>query len=146
MVSGINKPNGRSHWGIPCPGENEYTGMFRFRSTHFPKNIRCICQKYIQNTVFPFRGLDKLRKATLLCKRFQIKFINITSNNYPRIRCSSKNNNSLACETILSCCGGKVFKSTLMPMFVKRYHEAFLEFDLGLVSPFNIGQTKSIPF
>ena len=54
-------------------------------------------------------------------------------------------NNSLACETILSCCGRKVFKRTLMPMFVKRYH-AFLEFDLGLVSPFNIGQTKSTPF
>ena len=51
-------------------------------------------------------------------------------------------NNSLACETILSCCGGKVFKSTLMPMFVKRYHEAFLEFDLGLVSSFNIGQNQ----
>ena len=45
--------------------------------------------------------------------------------------------NSLACKTILSCCGGKVFKSTLMPMFVKRYYEAFLEFDLGLVSSFN---------
>ena len=51
-------------------------------------------------------------------------------------------NNSLACETILSCCGGKVFKSTLMPMFVKSYHEAFLEFDLGLVSSFNIGQNQ----
>ena len=37
--------------------------------------------------------------------------------------------NSLVCKTILSCCGGKVFKSTLMPMFVRRYHEAFLEFD-----------------
>ena len=49
---------------------------------------------------------------------------------------------SLACKTILSCCGGKVFKSTLMPMFVKRYHEAFLEFDLGLVSSFNIGQNQ----
>ena len=50
--------------------------------------------------------------------------------------------NSLACKTILSCCEGKVFKSTLMPMFVKRYHEAFLEFDLGLVSSFNIGQNQ----
>ena len=50
--------------------------------------------------------------------------------------------NSLACKTILSCCGGKVFKSTLMPMFVKRYHEAFLEFDLFLVSSFNIGQNQ----
>ena len=50
--------------------------------------------------------------------------------------------NSLACKIILSCCGGKVFKSTLMPMFVKRYHEAFLEFDLGLVSSFNIGQNQ----
>ena len=49
-------------------------------------------------------------------------------------------NNSLACKTILSCCGGKVFKSTLMPMFVKRYHEAFLEFDLGIVSSFSFGQ------
>ena len=29
-----------------------------------------------------------------------------------------------------------------MPMFVKRYHEAFLEFDLGLVSSFNIGQNQ----
>ena len=55
-------------------------------------------------------------------------------------------NNSLECETILSCCGGKTFKSTLMPTFVKRYHEAFFELDLGLVSPFNIGQTKSTPF
>ena len=55
-------------------------------------------------------------------------------------------NNSLACEIILSCCGGKDFKSTLMPMYVKRCHEAFLEFDLGLVSSFNIGQTKSTPF
>ena len=50
--------------------------------------------------------------------------------------------NSLACKTILSCCGGKVFKSTLMLMFVKRYHEIFLEFDLGLVSSFNIGQNQ----
>lgn len=50
--------------------------------------------------------------------------------------------NSLACKTILSCCWGKVFKSTLMPMFVKRYHEAFLEFDLGLVSSFNISQNQ----
>ena len=51
-------------------------------------------------------------------------------------------NNSLACETIFSCCGGKGFKSTLMPMFVKRYHEAFLEFDLGLVYPLILGKTK----
>ena len=54
-------------------------------------------------------------------------------------------NNSLACETIQfqSCSGGKVFKSTLMPiMFVKRYYEAFLEIDLGLVSSFNIGQNQ----
>ena len=50
--------------------------------------------------------------------------------------------NSLTCKTILSCCGGKVFKSTLMPMFVKRYHEAFLEFDLGLVFSFNISQNQ----
>ena len=28
--------------------------------------------------------------------------------------------NSLACKIILSFCGGKVFKSTLMVMFVKR--------------------------
>ena len=32
--------------------------------------------------------------------------------------------------------------STLMPTFVKRYHEAFLEFDLGLFSSFNIGQNQ----
>ena len=50
--------------------------------------------------------------------------------------------NSLTCKTILSCCGGKVFKSTLMPMFVKRYHEAFLEFDLGIVVSFNISQNQ----
>ena len=50
--------------------------------------------------------------------------------------------NSLACNTILSCCRGKVFKCTLMPMFAKRYHEAFLEFDLGLVSSFNIDQNQ----
>ena len=50
--------------------------------------------------------------------------------------------NSLACETILSSCGVKVFKRTLMPMFVKGYHEAFLEFDLGLLSSFNIGQNQ----
>ena len=31
-------------------------------------------------------------------------------------------NNSLACETILSSCGGNVFKRTLMPIFVKGYH------------------------
>ena len=29
-----------------------------------------------------------------------------------------------------------------MSMFVKWYHEAFLEFDLGLVSSFNIGQNQ----
>ena len=29
-----------------------------------------------------------------------------------------------------------------MPMFVKRYHEAFFKFDLGLVSSFNIGQNQ----
>ena len=50
--------------------------------------------------------------------------------------------NSLACKIILNWGGGKVFKSTLIPMFVKRYHEAFLEFDLGLVSSFNIGQNQ----
>ena len=50
--------------------------------------------------------------------------------------------NSLAYKIILSCCGGKVFESTLMLIFVKRYHEAFLEFDLGLVSSLNIGQNQ----
>ena len=29
-----------------------------------------------------------------------------------------------------------------MSMFVKRYHEAFFKFDLGLVSSFNIGQKQ----
>ena len=51
-------------------------------------------------------------------------------------------NTSLACETMLSCCEGRVFKSTLMPMFVKKHHEAFLEFGLGIVSSFNIGQNQ----
>lgn len=51
-------------------------------------------------------------------------------------------NTSLACETMLSCCCGRVFKSTLMPMFVKKHHEAFLEFGLGIVSSFNIGQNQ----
>lgn len=50
--------------------------------------------------------------------------------------------NNLACETMLNCCEGKVFKSTLMPMFVKKYNEAFLEFGLGVVSSFNIGQNQ----
>ena len=56
---GDNKFNDKSHWWILYLGENKYTGMIRFsqvlRSAHFTKNIRCICQKYFQNTVIPFR-------------------------------------------------------------------------------------------
>ena len=55
-------------------------------------------------------------------------------------------NTSLACETMLSCCEGRVFKSTLMPMFVKKHHEAFLEFGLGLFHLSTLGKTKSTPF
>lgn len=51
-------------------------------------------------------------------------------------------NENLACETMLNCCDGRIVKNTLIPLFVKKYHEAFLQFGLGIVSSFNIGQNQ----
>ena len=54
-------------------------------------------------------------------------------------------NNSLACEAILSWCGGNVFKRTLMPIrFVKRKHFWRLTWDL--FPPSILPKTESTPF
>ena len=82
---GDNKFNDKSHWGILYLGENKYNGMIRFsqvlRSAHFPK----IFGVFVRNTLNRIRhssfSLDQFRKSTFLCKRFQVKFINVTSNN-----------------------------------------------------------------
>ena len=81
--SGDNKFKDKCHWGTLYLGENKYTGMIRFsqvlRSAHFPK----IFGVYVRNTskilTFLFGSLDQFRKTTFLCKRIQVKFINVTS-------------------------------------------------------------------
>ena len=80
---GDNKFKDKSHWRTLYLGENKYTGMIRFsqvlRSAHFPKIFG------VRNTSkilsFLFGSLGQFRKTTFLCKRIQVKFINVTSSN-----------------------------------------------------------------
>ena len=51
-------------------------------------------------------------------------------------------NEKLVCEVMLDCCDGRVVKNVFMPLFVKKHLEAFLEFGVGIVSSFSIGQNQ----
>ena len=51
-------------------------------------------------------------------------------------------NQTEACETMLNCCNGQLVRDSLMPLFVRKHHEAFLEFGVGIVSSFGVSQNQ----
>ena len=82
---GDNKFKDKSHWGTLYLGENKYTGMIRFsqvlRSEHFPKIFSVFVRNTSKILSFLFGSLGQFRRTTFLCKRIQVKFVNVTSSN-----------------------------------------------------------------
>lgn len=70
------------------------------------------------------------------------QFVDDRSDNRMSLETLIIQNKTLACETLLNCCDGVVARDIFMPMFVEKYHEAFLEFGQGVVSTFGISQNQ----
>ena len=122
--------------------KNEFIELCENIFRTFPSLPRELAVSPCPRTRSLLQSISPMRDSTTCGSRRFLQFLDDRNEKKTLLEQLIIDNNSLACETMLSCCEGKVFKSTLMPMFVKKYHEAFLEFGLGVVSSFNIGQNQ----